>query len=317
MYPSFKNVLVVDDSEITRQVLCRGLCANGYHVSSAEHGAEALSIILDSPPDFVITDWHMPNMTGQMLCRAIRSADLYRYVYVVMMTADFETIDVVEGLAAGADDYITKPVALREISAKLVAGSRVLELDRRLTSAAECDALTGVLNRRSLTSNMGRLFRHCERLKQPVSMIMVDIDHFKSINDRHGHLAGDAILVRIAEILKGAFRSSDHIYRFGGEEFVVLLPNCDLTGAALCAERCRAEIESHKFVDALENVTASSGIAERQPDELPMQLLDRADGLLYASKSKGRNLVTAGCEWREAASADGIERLRSGRFVEI
>lgn len=317
MYPSFKNVLVVDDSEITRQVLCRGLCTTGYHVSSAEHGAEALSIILNSPPDFVITDWHMPNMTGQMLCRAIRSADLYRYVYVVMMTADVEAIDVVEGLAAGADDYITKPVALRELNAKLEAGARVLELDRKLTSAAECDALTGVLNRRSLTSNMGRLFRHCERLGQPVSMIMIDIDHFKRINDQHGHLAGDAILVRLAELLKSAFRSSDHIYRFGGEEFVVLLPNCELAGAALCAERCRAEIEAHRFVAGIENITASFGIAQRQQDELPMQLLDRADALLYASKSKGRNLVTADFEWQDVPDSADAGQIPTRSFVPI
>lgn len=288
----FQNVLVVDDCETTRKVLRRGLMSAGYQVTTAPNGAEALKLIAECPPDYVVTDWRMPNVDGQLLCRCIRSADLEKYTYLILMTAHTEMMDLVDGLGAGADDYITKPVDMRELLARMQSGARILELDRRLTHVAGHDPLTGILNRRNLIGAMDRIIDLCRKRKRSVSAIMIDLDHFKDINDEYGHVMGDAVLVKVADLLLNQFRATDCVCRYGGEEFIIVLPECNEEGAFNCAERCREQIEN-ATIDGEEpmRLGASIGVAELGQSESALQLIDDADNALLAAKKAGRNCV--------------------------
>lgn len=295
MHQRFSNVLVVDDSEATRTMLVQGLEDAGYSALAAADGNEALEIIQESCPDYLITDWQMPIMNGEMLCRCVRSGGHERYVYLIIMTAHSDMLSVVDGLGSGADDYITKPIDLNELLARMQSGARILELDRRLTHVAEHDPLTGILNRRSLIHTVDRIIEMCCRSGRPASCIMMDLDHFKRINDEHGHLAGDSVLVQVAELLSRRFRATDCVCRYGGEEFAVFLPECNEEDAARCAERCRADIESFTEIQGINNpaITASFGVAEAKPASTSLQLIDRADAALRAAKKAGRNRVIA------------------------
>ncbi|MEM7453421.1 MAG: diguanylate cyclase [Planctomycetota bacterium] len=289
----FRNVLLVDDCDITLRRLSKELRAEGYVVSTAVNGADALVAIQDSCPDFVITDWQMPNVDGQMLCQILRNGNYNQYIYLILMTAHSELLGLVEGLGSGADDYITKPVDIRELVARMASGSRILELDRRLNHAASTDPLTGVLNRRNMFATMKNIVSVCSAKKQSVSCIMLDIDHFKQINDRFGHPTGDQVLIRVADCLTERFRTADYVCRYGGEEFAVILPDCDEQGAESCAQRCRAEIEKMEFFCRGENfrVTVSFGCAQLTEGDTAAQMFDKADRALYYAKHHGRNQV--------------------------
>lgn len=303
MSPRFPNVLVVDDCSTSQSLLCVELCAAGYQVAFARDGIEALRRIEDRAPDYLITDWQMPRMDGESLCRCIRTAKLDQYLYILMMTAFPTRMDLINGLQAGADAYIKKPIDLPELMARLECGSRVLELDRRLTKDAERDPLTGVLNRRNFVDSVSRILA----LKNPVSSIMLDLDFFKSVNDQLGHLAGDSVIIQVANVLKSTFRSSDYICRFGGEEFSIILPDCNEQQAAASAERCRAEIEANVRIPdgtGTRSITASFGVAESQSVEEPLKLLENADRALLKAKGMGRNRVVQFSTLRPCVSFD-------------
>lgn len=293
MAAQFRKVLVVDDCAVVTQRIAKSLRAEGYFVTTANSGVEALALIDQSCPDYVITDWEMPNINGEMLCQILRTKSLEKYIYLIIMTAHSEMLTLVDGLGAGADDYITKPLNQSELIARLRSGARILELDRRLSYDAQHDPLTGVLNRRTLMPSMNSIARFCSSRKVPMSCIMLDVDHFKEINDTHGHQSGDEVLVHIANRLDSRFRSTDIVCRYGGEEFMVVLPDCNEAGAAACAGRCRAEIEQLHFTsgDTRFTVTASFGCAELKPSESPAELIERADRALMAAKSNGKNVV--------------------------
>ena len=295
MNTKFRKVLVVDDCPIVTQRVSKTLRAEGYFVSTANSGAEALSQIEQKCPDYVITDWEMPNINGEMLCQILRTRKLNNYLYLIIMTAHSEMLSLVDGLGAGADDYITKPIVQTELLARMKSGARILELDRRLSFEAQHDPLTGILNRRALMPSIKSLARFCTRRETSLSCIMLDVDHFKSINDTHGHQAGDEVLVHVADRLASRFRSTDLVCRYGGEEFIIVLPDCDEAGAAACADRCRVEIEQLEFVSGNEkfSVTASFGCAELRTNEAAVELIDRADRALLAAKAKGKNVVVA------------------------
>ncbi len=298
MAKQFRRVLVVDDCEVVTQRISKTLRAEGYFVSTAHSGVEALSQIEKSCPDYVITDWEMPNINGQMLCQILRTKGLEKYVYLIIMTAHSEIRSLVDGLGAGADDYITKPIMQSELLARLKSGARILELDRRLSFEAQHDPLTGILNRRSLMSSIKSIVTACASRKLPMSCIMLDVDHFKSINDTHGHQAGDEVLVHVANRLESRFRSTDIVCRYGGEEFIIVLPDCDEAGAAACADRCRTEIEQLEFASGGSkfNVTASFGCAELRKNEAAVELIDRADKALMTAKAEGKNVVVTSSE---------------------
>ena len=286
----FKDVLIADDCETTRLRLSKELNLLGYVVHTACDGAEALSKLESKDYDFLITDWDMPNIDGETLCRCLRASQKPQYVYTIMMTAHSNLVDVVTGMNAGADDFIIKPFDNRELAARMSNGSRVLALDRNLRELATHDPLTGVLNRRTFISGIAEQMESCRRRGAPLSCIMLDIDHFKYLNDQFGHIAGDNVLVAVARQLRNRFRNSDFVFRFGGEEFTVILNGADEMAASKCAEKCRTELEQLVF-SAHEGLrlTVSCGVAEFESGVTPLELTDRADLALREAKSSGRN----------------------------
>lgn len=295
MKPIYRNVLIVDDCDVTLARLAKELRNVGYTVTTANRGTKALEEIRNNCPDYVITDWRMPNLDGQMLCQCIRSgANIDQYIYVILMTAHSDLLNLTDGLGAGADDYITKPIDIRELIARMQNGSRILELDRRLSHAASHDPLTGMLNRRNMFPSMASVIEVCERRSLPVACIMVDIDGFTKVNEDYGNQIGDQVLIQIAECLAVRFRQADFVCRYGDEEFVIVLPECTEAGAAACAERCREDLQ-HLSFSSLEGerfqVTASFGCAELCPTDTPTDLIDRTDKSLLFAQTLGMDCV--------------------------
>lgn len=289
----FTRVLVVDDCEFTRRRLSKELRDEGYTVETANNGAEALAIIPEYQPDFVLTDWNMPIVDGKMLCQSLRSGNYRQNIYVILITAHSELMDVVQGLGAGADDYIVKPVNMPELLARMAAGARLLSLNSKLDHVAHHDPLTNVLNRRSLPAALSRI-RDLSKVKAvPVSCIMLDIDRFKNVNDRYGHKVGDEALVRVAAHLNKRFRQDDFVFRYGGEEFLILLTDCNEADAKACAERCRADIACMTIETQVGpiSLTASLGVAQLSVDEKPLKMIERADQALLQAKESGRDVV--------------------------
>lgn len=293
MFGSYERVLIVDDCEFLRRTLGKDLRAHGYTVQTASDGVDALRLVSQQPFDFVITDWDMPNLDGAILCRCLRSElESDRYIYIIMMTGHTNSNDVVASFTAGVDDFITKPINMPELLARMQAGNRVLSHDRRLAYAAERDPLTGLLNRRSLTPRLTAAAAEAARCGRPLSMILLDLDHFKDVNDNYGHASGDETLVAVADCLVKSFRAGDFVFRYGGEEFLVVLPATDAASAELCAERCREAINSLDLrpYGVSQRVTASFGVAELESKENSIvELLDRTDAALFRAKKNGRN----------------------------
>ena len=291
----FRKVLVVDDDPAMRRILSKILEADSYQVALATNGLEALEAMQGDFPSFVITDWDMPLLDGAEFCRMVRSKETSQYVYIVMLTGSPEG-RLVEGLEAGADDFITKPVKAAELLARMQAGARVLRLENRLRLLASHDPLTELLNRRSFFEFIETEWKRSSRIGYPLSCVMIDVDFFKSVNDSHGHPAGDAILKAISRKLAGCCRQTDCLCRYGGEEFCLLLPDTDEKAAVLWAERCRLAVAEGPF-DAAETsirVTISLGVAQRRDDtHNPERLLDLADRALLEAKRLGRNRVVA------------------------
>jgi two-component system, cell cycle response regulator len=296
MTPTFQDVLVVDDDRVVRAVLTDMLEPAGFKVRHAANGIDALEMMRQECPYLVITDWHMSPVNGIELCTLLRKEKLPHYVYVVLLTSRSQSNDIITGLNAGADDFLTKPVHPGELSARLQTGLRILKLEHRLNNIAQHDTLTGALNRRTFYEIFDREWSRAVRHRLPLSCVMIDMDFFKNINDTHGHLVGDHVLKTFSDLLASLSRCSDYVCRWGGEEFCVLLPETDEAGAGLWAERCRTEIENKIFSSdqCRLAVTASFGIAQQHEEmEDPEQLIDRADRALYAAKRSGRNCVVA------------------------
>ena len=292
---AFRKVLVVDDDPAMRRILTKVLEAAGYEVICAGDGSEAIKMLQQAPPSFVITDWDMPVLNGAEFCRMVRLEDLPHYVYIVMLTGSY-TNQLVEGLSSGADDFVTKPVKSQELLARMQAGTRVLEVEEKLSLLASHDPLTELVNRRTFFTTLDMECRRSQRTAYPLSCVMIDVDLFKKVNDTHGHMVGDAVLKSISSVLTKCCRDTDCVGRYGGEEFAVMLPDTDEHGAMLWAERCRLAVaEALVLVDQTSvHVTASMGVAQRNDDcAEPKKLLDVADQALLEAKSLGRNRVVA------------------------
>jgi two-component system, cell cycle response regulator len=321
------KVLVVDDDPSIRKVLEGLLSRAGYQVFTAADGMEAFRVLNDKGPQILITDWEMPVMDGLQLCREIRSSETVGFVYAIILTA--HTDRVVEAFDAGADDFLTKPPRRSELLARLKAAIRIIELDanlarqnreihkvnaeltllnRRLKEMAITDELTGLANRRVMMERLKQQWEACVRRDHPLACMMMDIDHFKRFNDNHGHEIGDLMLKEVAEVLLTFARSSEPIYRCGGEEFVLLCPDTTADQAAVGAERLRKAVESHevRHGDLLLKTTISIGVADRSSLTAgPDDLLRNADNALYMAKDRGRNMVCiAPAEARNQASPD-------------
>ena len=288
------KVLVADDSPISRHLLQVSLCTSGYDTILASDGAEALRVLeQEEGPKLVILDWMMPHMDGVEVCRSIRKRTAERYVYIILLTAKGDQEEINEGLEAGADDYIIKPFDLQELKARLRVGKRILELHDQLVSQATHDSLTSLLNRSAILEVLQKELIRSVREKNPVAVIMTDLDHFKHVNDTYGHLAGDAVLREAARRLSASLRAYDAVGRYGGEEFLVVAASCSVAGGTELAERLRQSI-CRVPIDASDHpivVTMSFGVAATCEMKQVNQLLRMADEALYAAKKAGRNRI--------------------------
>jgi len=297
------NILVADDDQISLRLLEATLIKWGYDVITCRDGEEAWSELQkDDAPALVILDWMMPGLDGLDLCRRIRRLQSECYCYVILLTAKTEKEDLIEGLEAGADDYLTKPFNRQELQVRLRAGRRILELQHALIVArdqmkelASHDTLTGLWNRGEIFRLLDKELERSLREKYSVTVVMADLDHFKRINDTYGHLAGDSVLRHIADRLRISLRQYDTIGRYGGEEFLIVVPDCDGEQAVALAERVRLAVGSAPIntPDGMLDVTLSLGVASSQQfsGAGSEQLVGAADAALYRAKLGGRNRV--------------------------
>jgi diguanylate cyclase (GGDEF)-like protein len=308
------RVLLVDDDEIAVERMRILVEAEGYEVATASSAEGALAELQREFAPIVILDRNMPGMDGLELCRAIRDGAHYPgYVYLILCTAHDAEEEILSGLNAGADDYVSKRASGTQLIARLATARRILALEHSLRQVIEerrrmamTDALTGVHNRRYFMSHLRRELKRGQRYGSQVSLLVLDIDHFKKINDRHGHAAGDGVLVEFAQRLQQTLpRETDWVARLGGEEFAVVLPQTDTAGARVVAERLRVAVHGAPMRTAGGSiqVTVSIGVCGSAmltgADEATVeQLLRRADDCLYASKRQGRDRVTVDGEIR-------------------
>jgi two-component system, cell cycle response regulator len=300
------RVLLAEDDATTRFLTHQLVAQAQYDVVAVEDGAAAVAALAEGDFSIVLTDWDMPRMDGLALCRHIRATSRDGYVYVVLLTAKGSQ-HLVAGLEAGADDYVTKPVSKAELRARLNTGRRIVQLERSLRAATQraerlsvTDALTGAFNRRYLVEQLGQEIVRATRYHRSLSVMLCDIDHFKLVNDAHGHQAGDDVLRGFVRTLLSRLRSVDWMARYGGEEFLVVLPETTLEGATIIAEILRQAVAqaAHPTAKGPVAVTASFGVATFRADPRasdPAASLERlvaaADGALYDAKSRGRNRV--------------------------
>lgn len=296
------KVLVVDDSALYRRLVEHSLASTNYHLIFAENGLHGLKIFREQQPDMVITDWTMPDLSGPELCQQIRETQLKSYCYIVLLTSHTEKEQVVAGLAAGADDYLTKPFHEGELQARLGVGRRIVELHRQLAAKnrmleelALTDALTGLPNRRAIEQWASRELSGAARHGFSVWIAIADLDHFKKINDTYGHESGDVILRGFADVMRSTTRKSNLCGRLGGEEFLMIFTHADSHDVFTALERVRAEFESQTFPTPKGDAksTASFGVAGFTGTDVPelAELMARADAALYVAKGKGRNRI--------------------------
>ncbi len=296
------KVLIADDSATSRAMLRSALTRWGYDVVMAENGKEALDILAtEDPPPMAVLDWVMPELTGPEVCRRVRETLREPYTYILLLTSKNTKGETVEGLEAGADDYIVKPFDQHELQVRLRAGQRIIDLQLNLMQAREelrerasKDLLTMLPNRSAIAHTLENEIARCHRDHRTVGIILLDLDHFKRVNDTLGHFAGDAVLRETAARLRSNMRPYDQVGRYGGEEFLVVLPNCDLEQAANQAERMRHRLhETSMLVDGSElQVSASFGVTISDGSERSPDLFVRvADEALYRAKANGRNRI--------------------------
>jgi two-component system cell cycle response regulator len=317
------KILIADDDTTTLMMLRSTLATLGYHVESACDGDQAWSALQSlGAPELAILDWLMPGMTGPVICRKLRERTNGPYVYVILLTAMDKLNDLVEGIEAGADDYITKPFKPQELRARLRAGRRILELQHELLAAqteleirATHDGLTGLWNHGAIIERLSGELDRAKREKMPVGVILFDLDHFKQVNDTYGHSVGDQVLRESAHRIKAVLRPYDLVGRYGGEEFLTVAPGCDLRSAAEVAERVRNALSVTPVVLPAGQlfITASAGVSAASAEDMPeaSAMIDAADRALYRAKGTGRNRV----EWfapEEFAERDKGRRSQSG-----
>jgi two-component system, cell cycle response regulator len=293
------KIVVADDSRVYRSLVEGVLSKEGYEVIFARNGREALTAVAEHKPSLVITDWEMPDITGVELCKQIRH-EHESYTYIILLTSNSEKDRVIEGLAAGADDYLTKPFHCGELVARVGVGRRVVDLHRQiqkknllLQELALTDPLTGLANRRAIEDWATRELSGAARHGFSFWIVEADVDHFKNVNDRHGHDAGDVVLKEFADLLRTNTRSSNMCGRTGGEEFVLGITHAEEEGIRIAVERIRQQLEAQEFRFGNEviGVTASFGIAGfygKRPPKFD-DLLRNADEALYTAKHNGRN----------------------------
>ncbi len=282
-----------------RRILKSWLENWGYRVTLAEDGEKAWNILQqETQPQMLILDWVMPGVDGAEICHRVRVRQKTPYQYVLLVTAKDDSADVVAGLDAGADDYLTKPFDRHELRARLTVGRRILSLQDGLIRAREelrfqatHDVLTGIWNRRAMLDLLQREIERASRSQGSTGLLMLDLDHFKNVNDTYGHQAGDAVLHEVARRVIQVIRSYDFLGRHGGEEFLVVLPGCDRTQTLQSAERIRSAIAASPVLADQDEiaVTASIGGTAVTGNASEKEILAVADAALYQAKNEGRN----------------------------
>ena len=302
-------ILLADDEPVNLSLIKRRLEWESYEIHTAQDGREAVARARELLPDLIILDVMMPIMDGLQACRFLKDDPATRDIPVIFLSAldDMET--KVSGLSLGANDYISKPFRAEELVARVGVAIRLKrerdhlresaeDASRRAEAASEMsmtDPLTGLLNRYGLRRSLQHEYAEARRYSRPLSCLMIDLDHFKHVNDTHGHAAGDAALMQVARVLTEAVRASDVVCRYGGEEFLVLAPETSLEGALALGEKIRAAATSRLFGDGASvfPLTFSVGAAQLGPGESAHDMVVRADHALYHAKEAGRNRVEA------------------------
>lgn len=303
------RVLVVEDSAAQADWLGKVLAREGYQVQVARDGSEAIRRVRSDPPDLVLLDMILPDMDGLEVLRILKAGTDGEFVPIILLSVKADLDSRVAGLRIGADDFLAKPFADAEIQARSAAMLRIKSLQDQLRAAkaqleklSVTDGLTGLYNHRHFEERLHEEFRRGHRYSDPVALIMLDLDHFKSINDRFGHPFGDRVLRGTAELLSTSIRDPDICARYGGEEFAIILPKAQLQGALVVAERIHREMGRKSYPvhsdppgaqGADVRVTASLGIAFYPSREVttPEALVKFADEALYRAKSEGRDAI--------------------------
>lgn len=313
------RILVVDDNPDNVEIIATRLRYRGYEVDSASDGHEALAKIRAAPPDLLLLDVMLPGVDGYEIAKTVKNDDTLPYIPIILVTARAETEDKVAGLDAGAEDYLTKPVNFPELEARVRSMLRIKRLqdeleekNRELERLSISDGLTGLFNHRHIHGLLQEEYERAERTRAELTVAMFDLDRFKQVNDTHGHQAGDRVLQQMADILRRSARDIDRIGRYGGEEFMVLLPGTGIEDGATFVERVRKEVAGYRFLigggpDRAIEMTTSAGVAS-YPHELvhsPETLVRLADEALYAAKQSGRDRVVRFDEIDVATSSEG------------
>jgi diguanylate cyclase (GGDEF)-like protein len=312
------RVIIVDDDAVTREMIMDFLTAHGFEAASFADPRKALESMKEQCPRLIISDWEMPNMDGLEFCRQVRAMAQGAHIHFTMLTVHASKEELCKAFDAGVDDFLAKPFDEVELMARLRSGLRtaafydevlrqtqgsrqlneqLMNLNHRLENLAITDDLTGLYNRREAMRRLEEQWSLSDRYQRPLTVVTMDIDHFKQVNDQHGHSAGDMVLREVASVLTNCVRSTDTVCRIGGEEFLIILPAQAMAEAELCAQRCRAMVAAKEFnyLGRTLKTTVSAGMASRRPDILCCSdLLSEADEALYEAKRAGRNMVHGG-----------------------
>lgn len=296
------KVLIAEDDKINSKILEKNIRNWGYKVTISNNGQQAWTAFQKDDFPLAILDWMMPKIDGLELCQKVRQLKKDNYTYIIMLTSKDRKEDILEGFRAGADDYIVKPFDALELRARLQTGKRIVDLqnqliqsNQKLEELAREDSLTKIWNRAAIIQLLEEELNRSQRENRPVGIILVDIDYFKNINDTYGHLVGDAVLLEVTARMKQKIRRYDKIGRYGGDEILVVLPNCGLIEVEEVAERlrlstCKSKIQTD--AGSLE-VTLSLGAysSEKQLNISAENLIKASDNALYQAKRSGRNCV--------------------------
>lgn len=293
------TVLIAEDDPVTRLLLEEMLAEMGHASLTVADGNLALETVRKNPDiNLVLLDWELPVMDGGEICRAVK--ELERFVYIIMVTSKSGTKNLVQCIEAGADDFVSKPFSVDELKVRIMAGQRILHHENRMAKHANYDELTGIWNRRMILHFMENEWWRAQREEGRLSVMVIDIDHFKPVNDTYGHHAGDLVLIQFAQIVAANVRPYDQFGRYGGEEFLLVMPLSVSGDAKLLAERLRESIEEAEFSVGSEQtikLTASIGLAQKSPsDRTPNDTFKRADECVYRAKTEGRNRVIMSAE---------------------
>jgi two-component system, cell cycle response regulator len=302
-----QTILVADDDPISRTILVNFLMKKGIKVLTASNGIEALELVENHPQEIslMLVDWMMPALDGISVISSIRSDDKNPFLYCILITAKDSKSDIVKGFEAGTDDYITKPFDRNELWARILTGLRIRQLlvelsdkNRTLAELALKDSLTGLLNRRAVEQLLKAEISRASRFQKPMSLAIIDIDHFKRVNDTYGHPVGDKALQAVAATIQKSIRQMDVAGRLGGEEFVIVFPETNTTGCQIVAERIRRSIEMMNFKQGEDkiHITISLGLASGIPLDPAAdckKFLELADQAVYQAKANGRNCWVA------------------------